>query len=276
MPNHQYSLTLIQHQVQGSVIDQRASDGYINASALCKAANKLWADYKRNARTQRFLEVLAADMGIPISEIIQEVKGGEPTAQGTWVHPKVATNLGMWCSPEFEVMVTSWVTDWIGSGHRPSQGRRQLPYHIERHMLNISSVPAGHFSILQEMTFMLIGPLEQEGYELPESMVPDISMGRFLCKHLRDQLGIDTDSLPIYPHRYPDGRIVEAKLYPNEYLAEFRRIIQQQWLPNKAAEYFKPRDPSALPYLDKVVLALPGPRTAANDPKIKFVRKKRN
>lgn len=72
---------------------------------------------------------------------------------------------------------------------------------------------------------MLIAPLEQQGYGLPEKMVPDISMGRFMCQFLRDELGVNTDDLPVYLHRYPDGRVVEAKIYPNEFLAEFRRLI---------------------------------------------------
>lgn len=272
MPKHQFSLTLIQHEVNNSVIEQRASDGYIHATALCKAAGRLWADYKRLGRTQSFLEALSADMGIPISDLIQEVKGGAPSLQGTWIHPKVAINLGMWLSPEFEVKVTNWVHEWMsGNG---THGTKKFPYHIERHLLNASSVPAGHFSILQEMTFMLIGPLENNGYTLPEKMVPDISMGRFLCKHLRDQLAVDTDTLPVYLHRYPDGRVVEAKLYPNEFLAEFRKIIQETWLPNRAMEYFRERDPVSLPYLDKVILALPGPVTAANAPKLKAPKKK--
>ena len=40
MPSHQYSLSLITHQVQNSIVEQRASDGYINATAMCKAAGK--------------------------------------------------------------------------------------------------------------------------------------------------------------------------------------------------------------------------------------------
>jgi len=96
------------------------------------------------------------------------------------------------------------------------------------------------------------------GYQMPESMVPDISMGKFLCKHLRDQLGVDTDALPIYNHRFEDGRIVPAKLYPETVLAEFRRIIREEWMPKKAPTYFKERDPVALSYLDKLpALAAP-------------------
>lgn len=60
---HQYSLPLIQHEVNDSVIEQRYSDGYINATALCKAAGKLFKDYMLNKSTQEFLNELSADTG---------------------------------------------------------------------------------------------------------------------------------------------------------------------------------------------------------------------
>lgn len=273
MPNHQYSLALIQRQVEGSIIEQRASDGYINATALCGVAGKRWHNYLRNESTGHFLRALEAKTRIRVLELIQEVRTSDGVPS-TWVHPKVAINLAQWLSAEFAVQVSEWVYEWMsGAGAPSARPTNRLPYHIARHLENASSVPSGYFSVLQEMTFMLIAPLEKEGYELPEKMVPDISMGRFLCKHLRTALGIDTDSLPVYLHRYPDGRVVEAKIYPDQYLAEFRRIIREEWLPKTAIDYFKPRDPLALPFLDKIILALPGPRTAANDPKLRFPSK---
>ena len=195
--------------------------------------------------------------------------------KNVWVHPKIAIHLAQWLSADFALQVSEWVFDWLsGKGSQKTSGNN-LPYHIQRHMLNLNRIPAGYFSVLQEMTFILIAPLDQLGYELPEKMLPDISMGRFLCKHLRDQIGIDTDFLPVYVHRFPDGRNVEAKLYPNEYLAEFRRIIQEEWIVNRAADYFNVRDPQALPYLDKVILTLPGPLTAMNDPRISKIKRKK-
>lgn len=258
MPAHQFSLQLIRHEVNNSVIPQRSTDGYINATELCKVAGKQWGHYAENARTKEFLGALAADIGIPISELIQVVKGGNGP-QGTWVHPQVAINLAQWLSADFAVKVSKWVFDWMSGKGSPVMQPGQVPYHIRRHMLNFNSVPAGHFSVLQEMTFILIGPLDQYGYEMPERLVPDISMGLFLCKHLREKLGVDTDNLPLYLHRYPDGRVVSAKAYPDELLAEFRRIIREEWLPHRAANYFKDRDPAVLPYLDKVILSLPKP-----------------
>lgn len=260
----QFELQLIHRETNGVVIDQRASDGYINATELCKAAGKKWSHYMDTGPTKAFINALVADTAIPASELIQSVKGGSGF-QGTWIHPQVATHFGQWLSPEFAVKVSKWVADWIAEKGAPSPHRPELPYHIRRHMMNLNEVPLGYFSVLQEMTFILIGPMDQHGYELPERLVPDISMGRFLCKHLRDKLGIDTDSLLVYMHRFPDGRTVEAKIYPNELLAEFRRIILEDWLPKKAAQYFGERDPVALPYLDKVLLQLP---SAANQPRL--------
>lgn len=257
--NYQYSLSLIPHRVQNSVVDQRASDGYINATALCKAAGKQFNDYTRLDGTKAFFDVVSAKTGIPVvkeKQSLIEVRPGAPdTGGGSWVHPKIAIHLGQWLSPEFAYQVAEWVEDWMsGKGRSPAQ----LPYHIRRHMLNHGSVPAGYFSVLQEMTFILIAPLDAMGYQMPESMVPDISMGRFLCQHMREKLGIDTDTLPVYHHRFEDGRIVPARLYPESVLAEFRRIIREEWMPRKAPTYFRERDPVALSYLDKLpALAAP-------------------
>ena len=71
----QLSLELIPHRVGREVIQQRAKDGYINAAAMCKAAGKLWADYRRLKITGEFCDALSSDMGIPIAELIQSVTG---------------------------------------------------------------------------------------------------------------------------------------------------------------------------------------------------------
>jgi hypothetical protein len=84
-------------------------------------------------------------------------------------------------------------------------------------------------------------------------MVPDISAGRMFCKWLREEKGIDTDTLTTYRHRYEDGRVVYPKLYPNEVLADFRAYFHKTWLLKKATQYFTERDPNALAYLPKLL-----------------------
>jgi hypothetical protein len=248
----QLSLELIPHKVGREIIQQRAKDGYINATAMCKAAGKNWFDYRRQRTSEPFLSVLSTETGIPASELIQSLKGGgDLSLQGTWVHPQVAINLAQWLSPEFAVKVSGWVFDWMsGKGAPP---KAQLPYHLRRYMANHQNVPVAHFSVLTEMTQMLIAPLEMHGYTLPEHMLPDISSGIMFCKWLREKHGIDTNALPKYLHVYEDGRKVQPKAYPERLLAEFRRHFREEWLPMKAVDYFLERDPAALQFLPKLL-----------------------
>jgi hypothetical protein len=136
----------------------------------------------------------------------------------------------------------------------PTQApKAELPYHLRRYMANYDQVPIGYFSILQELTARLIGPLEIHGYTLRDNMVPDISVGKIFCKWLREEKGLDPDSFLKYDHRYEDGRVVQARLYPIQLLGDFAQHFQEEWLKNRAERYFKERDGAALPYLPKLV-----------------------
>jgi hypothetical protein len=241
----QYAMQLIEHEVQGNPVHQRSSDGYINATAMCKAAGKFWGHYKESASARAYLGALAADIGIPISALVKSIKGGEPHLQGTWVHPQVAIHLAQWLSPEFSVKVGKWVYDWL-SGR---SGQHAYSYHLRRYTTNMQNVPYGHWSMLQEMMIGLIGPMESRGYVLPENLLPDISEGKMFCKFLREDLGVDTNSLPTYLHEFEDGRIVYPKAYPNRLLPSFREHFFEVWMPNKSSRYFEARDPKALEYL---------------------------
>ncbi|MCJ2080187.1 KilA-N domain-containing protein [Methylobacterium sp. J-090] len=246
----QQHLDLIPHQVGGALVCQRPSDGYINATAMCRAHGKLYADYARLGTTIAFLQALSTDMGIPITELVQSLRGGEPDLQGTWVHPDVAVNLGQWCSPEFAVKVARWVREW---SRARAASQPAVPYHLRRYATNHPNVPAAHFSILVEMTQLLIAPMELMGYTLPEKMLPDISQGQFFCRWLREEWGIDTDSLPTYRHDFEDGRIVYPKCYPDEMLAAFRKHFWTVWLPEKSEAYFLGKDAKALEYLPRLL-----------------------
>ena len=112
---------IISHNHNDTLINQRYKDGYINLTAMGQANGKLVADYLRLDSTKAFLEELSADMGIPISELIQIKKGGRPEYQGTWGHPQVAINCGQWCSAKFAVLVTRWVMTWMTTGQNPLQ-----------------------------------------------------------------------------------------------------------------------------------------------------------
>lgn len=246
----QQHFDLIPHRVGGDLVCQRPSDGYINATAMCQATGKRFHDYNRIGPTQAFMAALAAETGKPVTELVQTLTGGSPDLQGTWVHPQVAINLATWCSPVFAVQVSKWVYDWM-SGRAAI--RPQLPYHLRRHMANHPNVPAGHFSILVEMTTLLIAPMETMGYSLPERLLPDISQGQIFCRWLREEWGIDTNSLPTYRHDFEDGRVVYPKAYPDDMLAAFRKHFWTVWLPERSQSYFAGKDARALEYLPRLL-----------------------
>lgn len=247
----QQHFDLIPRRAAGAVVHQRPNDGYINATAMCQAADKLWADYRRLKSTSEFLAALSSDMGIPIAILVQSVSGGDARLQGTWVHPQIAIHLAQWLSPQFAVQVSQWVLDWMSGRSKPVQPI--VPYHLRRYIANQHNLPVGHFSILAEMITSLIGPMEMMGYTLPERLLPDISEGRIFCRWLRENHGIDTDALPTYIHEYEDGRRVRAKAYPEHLLPAFRRHFREEWLPKHAEQYFRSRDSEALAYLPKLL-----------------------
>jgi hypothetical protein len=249
MNNHtEINSSLIRYEEEGEIIYQRIEDGYINATSMCNAVGKEWFGYFRLGSTKDFITALSSSLKIKEAELIVVKQGGTPYMQGTWVHPQIAMHLAQWLSPQFAVRVSKWVLDWL-SGKRPQY---TMPYHLKRYLLNSHKVPQGYFSILQEMNIVLVAPLEQRGYLIPGHIVPDISEGRLFAGLLKGK-GVNTDDLPCYEHRYEDGRVVLAKLYPLKYLEDFRDHITKVWLPTKAKEYFEARDIRALPYVEQVL-----------------------
>ena len=208
---YQTELPIIHHKVESSSINQRATDGYINATEMCKVAGKRFFDYSRLSTTDAYLEALCSKTGIPVLELIQTIKGGLPEFRGTWVHPQVAIHLAQWLSPEFAVRVNTWVFEWLSG-----QGGGRLPDHVRRYLVNRHKIPNDHFSMLDQMTLRLLAPLEAHGYVLPANLMPDIALGQMFSKWLRNS-GYKPNSFPTYDHEFLDHRpIVPARLYPNK------------------------------------------------------------
>ena len=251
----QAEMPLIARKVENRVIEQRATDGYINATAMCKAAEKRFHDYSRVETTKQFLEALGLETGIPASKLVQQFIGRPAHLQGTWVHPQVAINLAQWLSPMFAVQVTKWVFEWL-RGH--VEQRTRLPDHVRRYIVNQPKIPGTHFSMLNQMIFRLLAPLEAHGYILPAKLMPDIALGKMFSAELRE-MGYDPTSFPTYEHEFLDHRTtVSARLYPNKLMTEFN-VQLDNWLRGKARKYFGERDEDAIMPLDRVLAELPAP-----------------
>ena len=102
-------------KLNGIPIISRKEDGYINLTSLCKAGNKEFNEWKRNKKTQAFLEVLISSPRILGDEIIK-YNSGSNNERSSWGHPQVAINLAQWISPEFDVQVSKWVYELALTG----------------------------------------------------------------------------------------------------------------------------------------------------------------
>lgn len=125
------------HEYQHASIAQTAIDiklgnkivpkGYVNATAMCKANGKELSNWIKRAGTRLYLKELSLDTGLKInsakasnpltalelpivrtqdSSLIIKIEGtpdGNPSLQGTWVHPEVAVDIASWISPKFKV-----------------------------------------------------------------------------------------------------------------------------------------------------------------------------
>jgi hypothetical protein len=92
----------------GVAIQRRPADGYVNATAMCKAYGKEFSDYRRLDRTTQYLQALSTFLGIPRDLLIQSITTGLNELRGTWVHPRIAVDLARWLHPEFAVWMDGW------------------------------------------------------------------------------------------------------------------------------------------------------------------------
>ena len=255
-PN-QYSLSLIPHTYGKELIQQRAQDGYINATEMCKASGKEFKHYNSNAGTKAFIEELSTEVGIPTSDLVQSISGG--AVQGTWVHPQVAIHLGQWLSPKFAVQVSQWVFEWMSGLGSPASGSKGIPLFVQRFNTNWDKVESGHFSVISELFIRVYGRLEQAGHVLSDKSAngtelrPDVSVGLTFPKWLKKNHPGLADKFKFYKHTLPNKIVVDARQYHNSVLPAFIEFIEEEWLKKRAGSYFKERDPVALEYLPKLL-----------------------
>ena len=124
--------------VNGVIVEQKRVDGFINATAMCVAHGKDISDWLALDSTYKLIAALANLLGVnPNSGISPNslktrvsatyptlviVKRGSPEfGGGTWMHHKLAVHLAQWCNPEFALLVSDWIEEWLTTGKNPIQ-----------------------------------------------------------------------------------------------------------------------------------------------------------
>lgn len=238
----QYQLALVPHSYQGALIQQRAADGYINATAMCKAAGKEWANYNQNAQTKAFLVALEGSLGIPRDVIVQSITTGDNAARGTWIHPQVAIHLAQWLSPAFAVQVSEWVFEWMSGKHPSDKVWQQFE---DRVSLVYDNVPEGYFCVFREIAD-IFAALISKGCNPGTRMLLDISVGMHWANHWKAaKLSARFGERRYFDHYYPKyfsqsfSNPQPASCYPEDALPTFRRWCRQVYVPHKMPNYLK-------------------------------------
>jgi hypothetical protein len=112
---------LVTRAWNGTPIARRTTDGYINATAMCRANGKNWSAYRETDRCQEYIDALADSSEIRGMNLI-ESRGGN--GGGTWIHPQIAVDLARWISAPFAVWMDGWFLDEL---ERASQVREVQP-----------------------------------------------------------------------------------------------------------------------------------------------------
>lgn len=81
----------------------------VNATQMAKKFGKTVAFWLKNQQTKDFLQELSELRKINSADLVQVRRGGEPQAQGTWMHEDVAMEFARWLSPKFAI----WCNDRI-------------------------------------------------------------------------------------------------------------------------------------------------------------------
>ena len=87
----------------GTPIYRRSTDGYVDATSMCRANDKRWHAFRESTAATTYIEALSRKTGISVYDLIVSKKG-----QGTWIHPDVATELARWISPDFSIFINQW------------------------------------------------------------------------------------------------------------------------------------------------------------------------
>jgi len=149
-------------------IQARSSDGYINATQMCKAGNKFFKDWFRLENTKQMIVILAKHMGIDIenpdrrilpSALIDITKGGnDKMAQGSWIHPDLAVNLAQWISPLFGIRVSRWVREIVITGSanlepKSDEELLKLQVELQTHQEKLKRLEMNHKRLLQKREY---------------------------------------------------------------------------------------------------------------------------
>ena len=107
---------------------------FFNATVAAKPFGKEPHAWLRSKEAQDYLEAFRKIHGTEQKQLVITKRGGEPTEQGTWLHPKLGVPFARWLNPEFAVWADMQIEsilhgDFVltNPSFRPEKTRKALP-----------------------------------------------------------------------------------------------------------------------------------------------------
>jgi hypothetical protein len=98
----------------------RKSDGFINATQMCKAGDKQFNVWFRSDKTKELITTLESEFENDVNNrsptnvgnlVVDIIKTGINEKRGSWIHPDLAVQLAQWISPAFAIKVSRWIRE---------------------------------------------------------------------------------------------------------------------------------------------------------------------
>jgi len=139
--------------LNGIIVLSRPEDGFINATAMCKAGGKEFNHWNSLESTKELVKALEDSQKLNVKnslEIIEDIKDeiethddflnpGIPAFKniqttkgkygGSWIHPDLAVPLAQWISPKFSIKVSGWIRELALCG-TVSLGKEKTDYQL--------------------------------------------------------------------------------------------------------------------------------------------------
>jgi hypothetical protein len=222
-------IEIIPHQVETVVVEQRVTDGFINATAMCAAHNK---DLTQWFRTKETLEQFCAlaesleinfnpvdlqDLDIPrlsgskyatLFPLLVISKRGSPnTGGGTWLHPDLAIQLAQRCSAVFAIQVSRWVREWMMTGQNPVRSQEDIDRLVYR------------ITLKDESRTRAVGQVK--AYLEKEDLYNDIDYRKKTYINFHDSINILITGEPAWKMKQRLGKILGRKVKENEFIRDY-------------------------------------------------------
>jgi len=98
-------------ELNGTIVNARPTDGYVNATELCKAGGKQFRDWHRSKTTKELVTFLEQETKHDV--IVSKKGNSNDFTQGSWIHPDLSIQLAQWISPVFAIKVNRWVKEFV-------------------------------------------------------------------------------------------------------------------------------------------------------------------